>query len=248
VRDRIPAGPGHVLITSRNPGWGELATRVDVDVLPRPESVALLRTYRPGLEDVDADQLADALGDLPLALAQAGGFLAESGMSASRYQSLLTSQAGEVLDQNAPATHPHSVAAAIHLAAQRLAEVDPAALALARVGAFLAPEPVSADLLTAAVAVTATAPAEVWDRRWKRWQWTRRTRWATYWRGGCCDSIRCGRGWTVARPRRWVDCGSHSTVVCPLRSISRRGTADRARLERAPMDHFDQGDLNRLPR
>jgi hypothetical protein len=47
---------------------GELAARVDVDVLPRQESLALLRIYRPGLGEADADRLAAALGDLPLAL------------------------------------------------------------------------------------------------------------------------------------------------------------------------------------
>jgi len=42
LRDWLPAGPGHTLITSRNPGWGELAARVELDVLPRPESVELI--------------------------------------------------------------------------------------------------------------------------------------------------------------------------------------------------------------
>jgi hypothetical protein len=99
-----PGGPGHVLITSRNPGWGELAAPVDVDVLPRPDSAALLRTYRPSLDEADADQLTAALGDLPLALAQAGGFLAETGMPASRYLGLLATHAQELLDQGAPDT------------------------------------------------------------------------------------------------------------------------------------------------
>ena len=82
VRDWLPTGPGHVLITSRNPGWRELATRVEVDVTSRPESVALLRTCRPQLTQPEAEMLSDALGELPLALAQAGGFLAETGMPA----------------------------------------------------------------------------------------------------------------------------------------------------------------------
>jgi Tetratricopeptide repeat len=151
VRDWLPAGPGHVLVTSRDPRWGELAARVEVDVLSRAESVALLRTHRPGLSEADAGALADALGDLPLALAQAGGFLAETGMPAGRYLDLLATQAGELLDQSPPDAHPHSLAAAIRLSTDRLAEVDPAALALVRVGAFLAPEPIPAEVLTGPV-------------------------------------------------------------------------------------------------
>jgi hypothetical protein len=40
--DWLPGGPGHTLITSRSPFWGELATRVEIDVLPRRESVELI--------------------------------------------------------------------------------------------------------------------------------------------------------------------------------------------------------------
>ncbi len=82
LRDWLPAGPGHIVITSRNPGWGELAARVGVDVLPRPESVELIHVSRPGAGEAEADRLAEALGDLPLALVQAAGFLAETGMPA----------------------------------------------------------------------------------------------------------------------------------------------------------------------
>ncbi|HEV8166767.1 MAG TPA: FxSxx-COOH system tetratricopeptide repeat protein, partial [Actinomycetota bacterium] len=161
VRDWLPAGPGHVLVTSRAPRWGELAARVEVDVLSRAESVALLRTHQPGLSQTDADRLAGALGDLPLALAQAGGFLAETGMPAGQYLDLLATRAGELLDQSPPDAHPHSLAAAIRLSTDRLAEVDPAALALVRVGAFLAPEPIPAEVLTGRVPSAGGWPAEL---------------------------------------------------------------------------------------
>jgi hypothetical protein len=46
---------------------------VEVDVLQRPESVELIQISRPGIGEADADRLAEALGDLPLALAQAAG-------------------------------------------------------------------------------------------------------------------------------------------------------------------------------
>jgi NB-ARC domain len=40
---RPPAGAGHVLVTSRNPAWGAIATTLRVDVLPRAEAVVFLR-------------------------------------------------------------------------------------------------------------------------------------------------------------------------------------------------------------
>jgi DNA-binding SARP family transcriptional activator len=152
LRAWLPAGPGHTLITSRSPSWGELAARVEVDVLPRPESVELIHVSRLGIGAAEADRLAGALGDLPLALAQAGRFLAETGMPVERYLDLLDTRAGELLDQSPPQSHPHSLAAAVRVSTDRLAEVDPAALALVRVGAFLAPEPIPAEVLTRPIA------------------------------------------------------------------------------------------------
>jgi hypothetical protein len=147
LQDWLPAGPGHTLITSRHPGWGQLAARLDVDVLSRPESVGLIHTYWPGVGEAEADRLADALGDLPLALAQAAGFLAETGMPVDQYLALLEVRAGELLDEGTPDAHPHSLAAVIRLSTDRLAQVDLPALALVRIGAFLAPEPIPVDLL-----------------------------------------------------------------------------------------------------
>ena len=72
----LPGGTGHVLITSRTGGWEELAVPVEVDVMDRGESVALLRRRVPGLDEADADIVADAVGDLPLAVAQAAGYMA----------------------------------------------------------------------------------------------------------------------------------------------------------------------------
>ncbi|MGH3868082.1 MAG: FxSxx-COOH system tetratricopeptide repeat protein [Pseudonocardiaceae bacterium] len=154
VRNGLPAGPGHTLITSRNPGWGELAVRVEVDVLPRLHSVEMIHVTRPGVGEAEADRLARALGDLPLALAQAAGFLAETGMPVDHYLRLLDTRAEELLDQNPPESHPLSLAAAIRVSTDRLAKVDPAALALVRIGVFLAPEPIPADVLTRPIAAT----------------------------------------------------------------------------------------------
>ncbi|HKR52342.1 MAG TPA: FxSxx-COOH system tetratricopeptide repeat protein [Pseudonocardiaceae bacterium] len=153
LRDWLPAGPGHTLITSRKLGWDVLATRVEIDVLPRPESVELIHVSRPGVSAAEADRLAEAVGDLPLALAQAAGFLAETGMPVDHYLDLLDTRAEELLDQNPPQGQ-HSLAAAIRVSTDRLAEVDPAALALVRIGAFLAPEPIPTHILIGRIAAT----------------------------------------------------------------------------------------------
>jgi hypothetical protein len=150
IRPWLPGGGGHVLITSRERAWAEIAAPVEVDVLARAESVALLRHRVPALSTADASRLAAQLGDLPLAVAQAAGFIADTGTSAVQYLNLLQTQAGMLLDQAAPgSSYPRSLAAATRLAADRLEDEDPAAAQLASVCAFLAPEPVPEDLFTA---------------------------------------------------------------------------------------------------
>jgi hypothetical protein len=144
----LPGGGGHVLITSRERRWTQLAVPVEVDVLARAESIAIFQGRVGGLGGADADELAAGLGDLPLAIAQAAGFMAETGTAAAQYLELLRSQAGPLLDlADAGSAYPRSLAAATRLIAGRLDRDDPAAAQLASLCAFLGPEPIPEDLI-----------------------------------------------------------------------------------------------------
>jgi transcriptional regulator with XRE-family HTH domain len=149
----LPGRGGHVLITSRQRRWDEVAAPVEVDVLARAESVAILQTRVTVLSGAETDRLAAELGDLPLAIAQAAGFMADTGMTADEFLVLLRTQAGQLLAQGAPGSYPRSLAAATGLIADRLARQDLAAAELASVCAFLAPEPIPESLFTSAVSV-----------------------------------------------------------------------------------------------
>jgi len=150
LRDWLPGGPGHVIITSRSQDWAELAAPVPVDVLPRPESVELLRARVPGITTADAETLAGALGDLPLALAQAAAFLAGTRMPAAGYTQLLKDRAAALLSKGKPLTYRDTLTAATALACDRLRASDKDAAALAETCAFLAPEPVPVGWLVIA--------------------------------------------------------------------------------------------------
>jgi transcriptional regulator with XRE-family HTH domain len=161
----LPGGSGHVLITSRERGWDEIATPIGVDVLTRAESIEMLQSRVPGLTETDADALAAELGDLPLAIAQAAGFMTGTGTAPGQYLSLLRTRAGQLMDCGAPASYPRSLAAATALIAGGLAEQDPAAAELASLCAFLAPEPIpdylfadAAGLLPGELATRAADP------------------------------------------------------------------------------------------
>jgi len=164
LRDWLPGGPGHVIITSRSQDWAELAAPVPVDVLPRPESVELLRARMPGVTTADAETLAGELGDLPLALAQAAAFLAGTRMPAAAYTQLLKDRAGALLSKGKPLTYRDTLSAATALTWDRLRTSDKDAAALAEICAFLAPEPVPVGwLVTAAGKLPGDLPARLSD-------------------------------------------------------------------------------------
>jgi NB-ARC domain len=144
----LPGGGGHVVITSRNPGWREFASPVSVDVFDRGESIALLRRRVPRLPEGEAGRVAEALGDLPLALAQAGAYLADTATPVQDYLTLLAERTTELLAHGVSATYPVSLAASAHIALDRLGAQSPAALQLLSLAAYLAPEPIPLVLFT----------------------------------------------------------------------------------------------------
>src|SRR5215211_5835148 len=89
----LPEGPGQVLITSRDPAWREIAATVGMREFTRAESITLLHRLAPDLTDVEADRVADAVGDLPLAVEQAGSLLADTGLAVEKYLRLLAERA-----------------------------------------------------------------------------------------------------------------------------------------------------------
>jgi hypothetical protein len=142
VRDLLPEGPGQVLVTSRDLRWGHMAELLPVAVFKREESVRLLQRHLPTVTHAEAAALAEGLGGLPLGLAQAAGFIAESGIRPDEYLAELRVRASELLREGTPTTYPLSLAAAETVTLRRLADEDPAAVTLMQVCAFLAPEPV----------------------------------------------------------------------------------------------------------
>lgn len=147
IRDLLPTGPGHVIVTSRNHRWQSLADTVEVDVFERQESLDFLHRRVPGIKPGEAARLAEELGDLPLALEQAGALQAESGMSVDEYLELLAKESNRVLAENPPADYPVGVAAAWGLSVARLKEQMPFAWELLRRLAFFGPEPIDRDML-----------------------------------------------------------------------------------------------------
>jgi hypothetical protein len=143
----LPAGSGHILITSRNQAWTRHAEPVELDVFSRPESLAHLTQHVPGLDVPDAARVSAAVGDLPLAIEQAAAWLAETGMPAALYAEWLETQTTSALGLNKPLDYAKPVVAAWNLSIDRLRQRSPASVRLLQILAFCSPDPISATLL-----------------------------------------------------------------------------------------------------
>jgi hypothetical protein len=125
----IPAGPGRVLITSRNPHWRGTALAVGLDKFTRAESVALLRALAPTLTAENADRVAAAVGDLPLAIDQAGLLLASTPLDVPTYLQLLVDRAADTFDHDPRGSYPSSLTASWAVAFDHCTPRPPSRLA-----------------------------------------------------------------------------------------------------------------------
>lgn len=146
LRPYLPYPTGHVLITSRNSGWSEFANPFEIDVFTRGESIALLKERAPAISEDDAGRLAERLGDLPLAIDQAGAWQAATGMPVKEYLRLFEQQFAQLTDHPA-GDYPTPVGATYALTLDRLRQDAPGAAQLLDVSAFFGAEPISVDLL-----------------------------------------------------------------------------------------------------
>ena len=149
IRDYLPrACPGRVIVTSRHPHWGGIAKTLEVPVLPRVKSVEFLLKRTKTGDSVAAGRLAEDLGDLPLALEQAGAYIEETGTSMEHYREVLAMGRKDVLKwRSQNAQYPESVSTTWQVSFQRLEEESKPGAVLLNVAAFLAPDDIPLDLL-----------------------------------------------------------------------------------------------------
>lgn len=149
IRGFMPAAPGgHIIVTSRNRRWEQIADAIEVDVFNRPESQLFLERRNPSISAADANRLADALGDLPLALEHAASLMTEIAMTPAMYLDSFREERSRILAEK-PSTseYPLPVAATWSLSVTRLREQTPDAMELLLRCAFFGPAPIPLELL-----------------------------------------------------------------------------------------------------
>ncbi|HEX8200754.1 MAG TPA: FxSxx-COOH system tetratricopeptide repeat protein [Isosphaeraceae bacterium] len=152
LRGYLPTQPGGlVLTTSRRSHWPPGVRAFEVRELERPASVKLLLERSGQADAAAADRLAAALGDFPLALAQAAGYLAESGLALATYLDLYRERRAELLQKGDPPDgYTLTVFTTLDMAMSRIN--TPEAEELLGLIACLAPDAIPRSLLEAAFA------------------------------------------------------------------------------------------------
>jgi tetratricopeptide (TPR) repeat protein len=142
LRNFLPQGKsGDVLITSRNPNWNDVAISFKVEVFSSQEAVNFLCERTGQNDQVTAESLAETLGYLPLALAQAGAYIKNAGKSFAAYQEMYREYQQKVLERGKPLTgYKNTVATTWEISFEQVKNQSSAAIALLNLCAFLAPD------------------------------------------------------------------------------------------------------------
>ncbi|MCH7960184.1 MAG: protein kinase [Candidatus Hydrogenedentes bacterium] len=188
LRPFIPTDPkGHILITSPSANWPSNMQTIRIAGLERVESVEfLLRRTRRFKTEADAElaatladvslnssgdpkslegpapELAELLGDAPLALELAGAYIAVCGLSLSDYRELFLVRHQAIWDtQPAPPRMSALVGTALSLTYEKLYRGAKDALSLLKACVYLHPSEISVSRLTSNAALFPKALAKL---------------------------------------------------------------------------------------
>src|SRR5712691_3818654 len=149
----MPAGiPGHVVVTTQRHGEFMLLGEVlDLEPMNLPDAIRLLRVRMPKMSKDTAREIATELDRLPLALEQASAYMDKTRIDPPRYLALLRQRSadrydkGWVLDRDD--TGGRNIARQWDISLERI-RVNPAAVELMDLCAYLAPEPIPLGLFS----------------------------------------------------------------------------------------------------
>jgi hypothetical protein len=123
IAELVPESEGgHVVITSRaHADWRALGARpLGLDVWEREEALEFLAERTGERDRVAADAVAQALGDLPLALEQAAAYTNKQAIQLAGYLWLLEDRAPELFAAGRPHGYGHTVATVWGMAFEQL--------------------------------------------------------------------------------------------------------------------------------
>ena len=146
---------GHVIVTSRNPNWESIARTLALRPMKRVDSVQFL-LHRTGASQTDTSvgMLAQALGDLPLAMEQAAACIERTRIDFGGYLKRFETHWAELLGEVKTAgDYPDSVEMTWEISFRQLQQEAPRAADLLNLLSFFGPDAIPHDLLRTGAAV-----------------------------------------------------------------------------------------------
>lgn len=167
VYEFLPSlGDGHTLLTTRSQATGPNIKGIELEKMGAEEGVLLLlRRAKLIAEDAAVEDAAHTdheaarticrlVDGLPLALDQAAAYIEENRCSPAAYVKLFQTRRTNLLQRRgifSKRDYPHSVATTWSLSFERVEEADPVAANLLRLCAFLHPDAIPEELITAGI-------------------------------------------------------------------------------------------------
>jgi tetratricopeptide (TPR) repeat protein len=160
VEEFLPPGhQGSVLLTTRLRFTGPIAQSSELETMTKQEGVEFL-LHRANIaplgqtseyDRIKAEEIWEAMAGLPLALDQVGAYILETSCGISNYLDLYQKQCRELLTRRGMYTsgHPDSVTTTFSLSFECIESISKAAADLLRLCAFLSPDAIPEELITA---------------------------------------------------------------------------------------------------
>lgn len=149
TRSLLPQAGGDLIVTTRDAAWLDLGRPVEVDVFIRSESVELLTDRCHEISYDEAEQLADRLGDLPLALEQVAAMQTATRTPVRDYLDQFDERALDLLGTSPPGDYRTTVATSFTVAAEQVRRESVATAQLLEMLCCLGADPISLTLLSA---------------------------------------------------------------------------------------------------
>ncbi|MBU3915188.1 tetratricopeptide repeat protein, partial [bacterium] len=141
-------GGGHVLITSRYHNWDEWCEHAVVKKFAADESLAFLLKRTRQKDRKTAEKLAEQVGHLPLALAQAAAYIRKQEIKLADYLELFNQERDKLWTiENAPRNYPYTIATTWKIAMARIRLESSAAVNLLNFISIHAPDDIPIALL-----------------------------------------------------------------------------------------------------
>ncbi|MGG2087921.1 FxSxx-COOH system tetratricopeptide repeat protein [Priestia aryabhattai] len=139
---------GNIIITTRKSNISSLINPLNIDKFIREDSIEFLlkRTNREKDSRRVSSQLAELLGDLPLALEQASAYIIQTGISISSYIERFNKYRDQLIKKGKPINYDYNLATTWEISFEELNKQNPIALRFIYLCSFLSPDEISLNI------------------------------------------------------------------------------------------------------